>query len=37
MTDSLIALAVGAGMLVVWWRMSEERARQVANQWFPNR
>ena len=37
MTDSLIALALGAGMLVVWWRMSEERARQVANQWFPNR
>jgi hypothetical protein len=37
MTDSLIALAVGAGMLVVWWRMSEARARQVASRWFPNR
>jgi hypothetical protein len=37
MTDSLIALALGAVMLVLWWRMSEERARQVANRWFPNR
>lgn len=37
MIDSLIALALGAGILVVWWRMSETRARQVASQWFPNR
>ena len=36
MIDGVIALVVGAGMLGVWWRMSEVRARQ-ADFRLPNR